>query len=250
MSVEDLAGEEAEQHRRTVRIRNLAIGGLASLTVVAMVAAVVAFNQRSAARRSEGEAKAQQLNAERSAEAERRSAKEAEERRLQAEAAETLATERAEEAALQSSIAKREAHAARVALSQASTQEAVRRMEANEPREALPFLARALRADPDSMAARSWVSDLINLLSSSEHPRRQEHDRSEKLEDARDRDAQQPEWQQDQPHDRIQDKCQERERPAEHEQNQPEQKLAHIGHIRSNGRERSDPTRSVSRDSV
>ena len=48
-SVEDMIGEEVVQHRRTTRIRNLAIGALATLFLAASVAAVVAVRQRTEA---------------------------------------------------------------------------------------------------------------------------------------------------------------------------------------------------------
>jgi WD40 repeat protein len=54
-----------------------------------------------------------------------------------------------------------EADAARVALGQASTQEAVRLLEAGKPEEALAHLARTLRSDANSLAARGLISDLL-----------------------------------------------------------------------------------------
>lgn len=72
--VEDLIGDELEQHRRTVRIRNLAITGLASLAVAATIAAVMAVRNASEAARQQGlaedaatDARSQQRAAEASA---------------------------------------------------------------------------------------------------------------------------------------------------------------------------------------
>lgn len=53
------------------------------------------------------------------------------------------------------------AHQANVALSQASVQIARQLVEIGQPGEALARLAQALRADPESVAARSWTSDLL-----------------------------------------------------------------------------------------
>jgi WD40 repeat protein len=50
---------------------------------------------------------------------------------------------------------------ARIALAQASTQEAIRLAETGQSDEALAYIAQSLRSDPDSVAARSLVSDLL-----------------------------------------------------------------------------------------
>ena len=153
VALEDIVGDEAEQHRRTMRIRNAAIASLAALTLAAVAAAAVAFVQRSAALRSAEQARA--------------FASQAESRRIDAETARgeatraaRLADERAEEAARQQTIAEQQEHAARVALAEASTQEAERLVASGSPEDALAPLARALRNDPDSLVARSWISDL------------------------------------------------------------------------------------------
>jgi hypothetical protein len=92
LAVEDIAGEDAEQHRRTIRIRNAAIAGLAVLALAALAAAGVAFVQRGAALAAADEARRQQQNAERFAGEARASADEAERRRAQADLSEGKAT--------------------------------------------------------------------------------------------------------------------------------------------------------------
>lgn len=57
--------------------------------------------------------------------------------------------------------ARRTARAANVALGYSQTQEAARLAGSGRPDEALALLAQALRSDPDSIAARSWISDLV-----------------------------------------------------------------------------------------
>lgn len=68
-------------------------------------------------------------------------------------------------AALWALIAQREAARRRVqagaAEARAFIDDAVRSVEAERPDQALAYLARALRADPDSLAARSWATDLL-----------------------------------------------------------------------------------------
>ena len=166
--VEDIAGEEAEQYRRMIRLRNAVITGLSVLAIAALGFAGFAYVQRQAAVRSEEVARVQQERAERAADAASTSARQAEERRVLAEVAEQKAmasegraTEKAEEAARQSVIAQNEAHAARVALATSNTQEAARLIGINQRGDALAHFARALRADPDSSAAMGWISHFL-----------------------------------------------------------------------------------------
>ena len=153
VAVEDLAGQEAEQFRRTIRIRNLALVVLAALTVSASVAAGTAILARRAAVRSE--ARAQDAAA--IAETQR---KEAETARSRAVLSEAQANERAAEAARQKTLADEQARAAQIALAQASTQEGRRLMDVGRTGEALAHFARALRADHESSAV-NWVSSIL-----------------------------------------------------------------------------------------
>ena len=160
IAVEDMVGEEAEQYRRALKIRNLTIAGLTMLTIAAFVAAGVALMARRAAVRSEERATSEQQRAEQAAanaEARRRDAEAATGR---AEKSETLANERAEEAARQKAIADKEARAAQIALARVSTQEGRRMMDAGRTGEALAYFARALRNDHESTAV-SWVSSIL-----------------------------------------------------------------------------------------
>jgi len=76
---------------------------------------------------------------------------------------ETDALTAAAEAAKQREIANREARSAQTALARSNTQDAARLVEPelDRPGQALAYLARALQSAPDSLAARSWVSDLL-----------------------------------------------------------------------------------------
>lgn len=64
MSKDDLYGEHVRQHRKLVRLRRMAVAGLAILTVAAVVAAFVAIGQRNEARRQAQIAFGRQLAAE------------------------------------------------------------------------------------------------------------------------------------------------------------------------------------------
>lgn len=163
--VEDIEGQEAEQYRRMIYLRNAIITGLSVLAVAATGFAGFAYVQRQAAVRSEQFARVQQERAERAADSATTSARLAEERRILAEtagqkaaASEGVATAKAEEAARQRVIAEHEAHSARVALATTSVQEANRLIANHQRGEGLAHLARALRADPESMAAKGWIS--------------------------------------------------------------------------------------------
>ena len=167
LAVEDMAGEEAEQYRRTLRVRNLTIAGLAILSVVALVAAGLAFVARGAAVQSETRARTEQGRAQEAAAVAEAERKQAEARRQEAEAArrkalasEAHATEQANEAARQKTIAEDRAHAAQIALARVSTQEGRRMMDAGRAGEALAHFARALRADSSSVSA-TWISSIL-----------------------------------------------------------------------------------------
>jgi hypothetical protein len=71
VTVADMVGEESQQHRRTVRVRNAAIATLTLLMLAATGAAIVAFKERAAAVYSASIAKEQQSLAEQSADAAR-----------------------------------------------------------------------------------------------------------------------------------------------------------------------------------
>jgi hypothetical protein len=116
LAVEDIIGEEVEQHRRMIRVRNAAIATLATLSIFALGFAGYAFTQRSVAIRFGEDARVQQTRAEQSAQEAITAAKVAEERRVQAQAAEDRATMAAAEQAEQRGVAEREAYSARVAL--------------------------------------------------------------------------------------------------------------------------------------
>ena len=62
-SKDDLYGEHVSQHQRLVRLRRLAVSGLALLAVAALAAALVAFGQRNEARRQAQIALGRQLAA-------------------------------------------------------------------------------------------------------------------------------------------------------------------------------------------
>ena len=168
LAVEDVIGEEVEQHRRMIRVRNAAITGLATLSIAALAIAGFALNQRGAAIRSREDARAQARRAELSAGEAIASAQEAETRKVQAEAAEGRATKsaadasaRAKEAGEQRVVAEHEAHSARLALAHLSTQEAARLISQERPFPAMAHLARALRSAPEDIAARSWVTAIV-----------------------------------------------------------------------------------------
>jgi WD40 repeat protein len=167
LAVEDMAGEEAEQYRRTLRVRNLTIAGLATLSVLALLAAGFALVARGAAVRSEERARTEQGRAEKAASIAEAERKEAEAQRKEAVAArgkallsEAHANEQADEAARQKTIAEDRAQAAQIALARVSTQEGRRMMDAGRAGEALAHFARALRADSASAAA-VWVSSIL-----------------------------------------------------------------------------------------
>jgi WD40 repeat protein len=160
MAVEDMAGEEAEQYRRTLRVRNLTIAGLATLSVLALLAAGFALIARGAAVRSEERARTEQARAQEAASVADAERKEAEAAKGKAMLSEADAKAQAEEAERQKTIAREQARAATIALARVSTQEGRRMMDAGRTGEALAYFARALRADHESVAA-TWVSNIL-----------------------------------------------------------------------------------------
>jgi hypothetical protein len=72
LAVEDIVGEEVEQHRRMLRVRNAPIATLATLSGCALAFAGYAFTQRRVAIRFDEDARVQQKRAEQSAGGDRR----------------------------------------------------------------------------------------------------------------------------------------------------------------------------------
>ena len=141
---------EKEEMARRRRRKSLITGGVTALLVALSVFARLWWTAADAATRAENErrgALAAEIRAKTSEE--------------EAKVNETAALIGKQEANLQRENADRQARAASVALSQASTQEGVRLVEVSQPAQALAHFARALRSDPDSLAARSWISDLL-----------------------------------------------------------------------------------------
>lgn len=162
VAVEDVIGEEVEQHRRMIRIRNAAIAGLGVLSLAAMTFGVFAWTQRGAAIRAGEAARRSAEEAQASAREAERQNQEAQRAQKEADASAVVARDKAAEADRERTHAEAEAHSARVALAQASTREAVRLIAENRPFAALAHLARALRASPDDLAARSWLSGIAH----------------------------------------------------------------------------------------
>jgi hypothetical protein len=67
----------------------------------------------------------------------------------------------------------------------------------------------------------------VDSLESAHHADRQKDSRCHQFQRAVDRNAQQPERQQNQPDERVQQQSYEREGPAENEKDAPEKKLQH-----------------------
>jgi WD40 repeat protein len=77
---------------------------------------------------------------------------------LHAKATAERATSTAEEALV---TVQEEKHNAQTALGRSAVQDGLKRFEDGHPDEAAAYFARALRSDPDSVAAKSWLTDLL-----------------------------------------------------------------------------------------
>jgi WD40 repeat protein len=161
VAVEDIAGEEVEQHRRMIRIRNAAIAGLAGLSLAAVVFAVFAWIQRGAALRAGEEAQRSAEQAQASALVAEQRRGEAQIAREQADASAAVAKENEAVADRERLRAEHEADSAKAALAQASTREAVRLIAEGQRAFALAHLAQAVRLSPRDLAARSWISGFV-----------------------------------------------------------------------------------------
>jgi WD40 repeat protein len=161
VAVEDIAGEEFEQHRRMIRIRNAAITCLAGLTLASVIFGVSAWMQRGAALAAGAQARQSADEARASARIAEQRRRDAQAARQQADASAAIATRNETIANRERERAEHEAQTARVALAEASTREAVRLIAEDNPTSALAHLARALRLSPGDLQAMSWISGLV-----------------------------------------------------------------------------------------
>ena len=155
-----LLQSEAERDKAKRGARRLQVLLVALVVTFAGLLALTAYSLKMAKQRADAESKAlaKAIIAKNQAKVSENKAQKSAELAREREAD---AVNAAKEAATQRGIASKEAQKSRNVLAASDTQEAARLVEVGRPDQALAYLARAIQSTPDSIAARSWISDLL-----------------------------------------------------------------------------------------
>ena len=162
-----LSDSQSAEHRRRQHEKWVFRGVAAACVLFLTLAALSAYFWRAAvaAERQALKDRADAITAQDQAEEDRAKAVAAQDQAVKAREDAVTAQDQAEEDRAKAIDAQdqavKERTEARIAASRAMLQDAARSVEADRPDQALAHFSRALRLDPTSLAARSWISDLL-----------------------------------------------------------------------------------------